>query len=518
MPGDATCRPVAACGDAPWGDIPTSTPNTQHVDAGYTALDADGTAEKPWPTVQAGIDAAEPSAIVAVAAGSYGEAVVVSKPITLWGRCPELVVLSSGGVATITIGPEGDGATIRGLQLQPDDRGVLIDGADGVELRELWIREAGMEGIRIHDGGHEIGGTFRRLLMDQVGEMAMLILGSTAVDAEEVCAEQLQVSADHSSTAIRVEQTDGRRGRLSLRRSTLRGCYDRAIDIDGAEATVEQVALLSADACLPDEQKAFRVSKDEGQEGQLQIRSSFIDGERRYGIQVANGRATVEQTVVRASRLYCDGELGEIGALTLRQSVIEGVVGTYGVHAYGCDVSIEASIVRDQVLAPDQSDNGFGVVYASQVLPAQPELPAGRLVVQNSLISRTYGSGILHFNGAAELLHSRIELTRPLPDSPAGENVFGDGVTVVSVGGSSLTVRASDIVDNRRAGIASFGAVVTVGDTDLRCNTLGLSGESWMGDSFFFDDLGGNRCGCSEEDACQVVSVGLAPPTPPLPE
>jgi len=91
VPGDTTCREVAPCGMGSWGDIPTEA-STQHVDGSYAVGDSDGTAAKPWTTIQAAVDAAAPGAIVAVAAGSYIEDVTVdAKPVRLWGRCPAQV-------------------------------------------------------------------------------------------------------------------------------------------------------------------------------------------------------------------------------------------------------------------------------------------------------------------------------------------------------------------------------------------------------------------------------------------
>src|SRR5262245_27770702 len=50
VPGDASCRPIMPCGEAPWGGVPVE-PDTQYVDGAYLGADSDGSAQKPWTTV-----------------------------------------------------------------------------------------------------------------------------------------------------------------------------------------------------------------------------------------------------------------------------------------------------------------------------------------------------------------------------------------------------------------------------------------------------------------------------------
>ena len=91
VPGDTECREVAPCGDAPWGDIPVDG-TTRYVDGAYAGGDSDGTSRRPWTTILDALVAAAPDDLIAIAAGSYQEDVLlVSKPVRLWGRCPSMV-------------------------------------------------------------------------------------------------------------------------------------------------------------------------------------------------------------------------------------------------------------------------------------------------------------------------------------------------------------------------------------------------------------------------------------------
>lgn len=62
VPGDAVCRTVAPCAAGVWGDVPVDA-TTQHVSAAYTGGGSDGTAARPWTTIQEGVAAAAAGAV-----------------------------------------------------------------------------------------------------------------------------------------------------------------------------------------------------------------------------------------------------------------------------------------------------------------------------------------------------------------------------------------------------------------------------------------------------------------------
>src|SRR5262249_30401199 len=91
------CHEVMPCGSGTWGDIPVEA-STQFVDNTYAGGDSDGTMAKPWTTINDAIAQAESGAIVAVAAGTYPEDVLInSKPVRLWGLCPAMVEIAGAG-------------------------------------------------------------------------------------------------------------------------------------------------------------------------------------------------------------------------------------------------------------------------------------------------------------------------------------------------------------------------------------------------------------------------------------
>ncbi len=94
------------------------------------------------------------------------------------------------------------------------------------------------------------------------------------------------------------------------------------------------------------------------------------------------------------------------------------------------------------------------------------------------------------------------------------DGLFGDGVVVLSDRSpASAHVGNCAVQGSARAGLATFGAPVTLGESLFDCNRIHLNGETHEGAAFSFDDLGGNACECMGETlACKVQSAILEPP------
>jgi hypothetical protein len=152
VPGDTACREVAPCGSGTWGDIPVEA-NTQFVDKAYAGGNSDGTLAHPWTTIQQGINAAAKGAIVAVAAGSYAEDVLIKyKPVRLWGRCPAMVEVAGAGVAPGVIQvfkKAAGGAEVRGIAVTGANTGIAVVGASSVVIEQVWVHDTGNWGVYI---------------------------------------------------------------------------------------------------------------------------------------------------------------------------------------------------------------------------------------------------------------------------------------------------------------------------------------------------------------------------------
>ena len=180
--GESECREVAPCAAGDWGDLPVQG-DTQYVDGAYAGTDSVGTMDRPWRTIQAGIDAASAGAIVAVAAGSYPQDLrITGQPVRLWGRCPGLVEVVGGVVApaAIEIGPGASGAEVRGLALRGGALGLLVHGAENVLLATLWVHDTAMPGIYLNGDTAATSVVLQDPLVEAAQDVGILMLGAQA--------------------------------------------------------------------------------------------------------------------------------------------------------------------------------------------------------------------------------------------------------------------------------------------------------------------------------------------------
>jgi hypothetical protein len=104
-------------------------------------------------------------------------------------------------------------------------------------------------------------------------------------------------------------------------------------------------------------------------------------------------------------------------------------------------------------------------------------------------------------------------LVRRTAETP--DHAYGDGVSVASIPEpASARVEHSLLSDSARAGLVSFGAVIELGQSSLRCNAIALDGELSFGLDYEVVDRGGNVCGCRDDAPCQVLGSMLTPPEP----
>src|SRR5262245_56212645 len=180
--GEDACRPVMSCGQGRWGDLSVDA-STQHVDVAYAGSDSDGTADKPWTTIRDAFLAAAPGALIAVAAGSYPEDVVISgKAVRLWGVCPDEVEIvgTDPQSAAVSVQLVAHGSEVGGLAIRGPGLGVLVSGSEGVVLDRLHVHDTAWRGIDVES---TLGTTSVKIagsLVEGAHEAGILIMGSGA--------------------------------------------------------------------------------------------------------------------------------------------------------------------------------------------------------------------------------------------------------------------------------------------------------------------------------------------------
>ena len=119
------------CGEGTWGALPVDA-DTLYVASGGGG---DGTADSPFATITAAMQAWSPGHWIAVAAGTYVENLVLGPEqdgLRIAGRCSDKVVVDGSGAedqpTVLVVGGEGDVFELAGLGITGGDRGVVLEG------------------------------------------------------------------------------------------------------------------------------------------------------------------------------------------------------------------------------------------------------------------------------------------------------------------------------------------------------------------------------------------------------
>lgn len=552
VPGDASCRAVMPCGAGSWGDLPIDA-ETVHVDATYAAPDADGTIDRPWPSIAQAIADAPAGGLVAVAAGHYVASLSIEgKPVRLWGVCPdEVTVTGTDADATITIGDGAHGTEIGGLSLTGPGRGLKLAGSTDVVVDRARIHDNADRGISVSGESSPTSLTVVDTLVESNAVYGVIIIGAdvsiervevrdTQPDADgdrgrgisaqrgcvtDACSPSLvqvrrSVISDNHDVGVRTSASE-----LRLVDSVVRRTKSRPMDEGGGAGVVAVPACTTSAATDCDFTSPPRV----------EITGSVVSSNRELGIFVTDGEATIERTVVRdtfasvasgqaagiQAQVFCpeggDGlqcDPAQLAALSLSQSLVERSEGA-AIISTGAEITLDATVLRNTLPRPLGQGRGRGlmvdVVCAIQLgqLVCDPNRRSVG-VVSRSLVDTSYEMGISVGGSEASVTSTVVRTTM----GRLVDGLYGDGVLVASqVAPAALRIENSRVADSARAGVVAFGAPVELSDTHIRCASVSLAGEVYDAQSFELRDGGGNLCGCPEADeACKLISAELEPP------
>jgi hypothetical protein len=430
VPGETSCREVAPCGTTKWGGIPVES-DTEYVDASFAGI-SDGSQAAPWTTIGDAIAAAVPGAMVAIASGTYAEDIlIINKSVRLWGRCPAEVVVSGVGIhaAAIFVRTGASGTELHDLSVtNQDGAGVAVIGAEDVLVDRLWVHNTFYRGVDAEFLG-PTSITLSRSLVEQTREFGFYAAGVEGlVDA----------------SVIRDALTDAQ------------GLTGRGVDIKAPTT---------------------------GERANVTVRGSLIERNREVGIFVIRSDAVVEATVVRDTTVNDQGldgrgiviqahDSGARASGSVRACVVERNQ-TEGIFVSGSDALIEATVVRDSQLDPEERI-GRGITFQDSAM-AGPSIAK----LRSSLVERNQEGGVV-LHGSQVLIEST--LVRDTQSIPAG--LFGRGIGVqsnVMTGAvATATIRGSIIERSREVGVFGLAGDVTIESTAVRDslpNPLGMGGH-----------------------------------------
>lgn len=462
LPGDVACAAVAPCALGTWGDIPVGT--SQFVDAAFVGV-SDGSQSAPWTRIQDAVDAAAPGTTIAVAAGSYPEDVAIAgKPVTLLGRCPELVeIVGSGtGVAAVTIGAGSNGTAVRRLSVTGGAQGLEIRAATGVAL----------DALRIHDTA------FRGLY----------------------------VEVDQGQTSV------------TMTRSLIEGAHRLGVWISGADFTIEDSVVRD---CVPaaDGQYGDGIFVEDdavsGRRARVVVRHCLVERNTKVGVFSAGSDLTVEASLVRDTVVGTDSigrgvqvQDNPVGGarskLELIGSVIEGCQ-TCGLTVYGSDASMEASVIRDTLPGDDQQvGQGRGI----SVDPSPSNGQRSTLTIRSSLLSGNHEIALQNVSADLDIDATRIRDTRA-----SGAFDLGRGVNVQAGPGgpSKVMMRSCTIEGSHELGIFAGSSDAHIEGVLVRDTQLG--GPEHLGIGIVIQSDSAEQPGTATLRSCAIEGtpgVGLA--------
>lgn len=578
LPGETECHRVAACGSEPWGDVPVEA-GTQYVDPGYQGGDSDGSADKPWTALGEAIAAAAPGAIVAIAAGVYVENVVLEgKAVRLWGRCPDVVELTSlSAEPSVRISDGASGSAVRGVAVTGLSVGVFVSGAEDVVIDSSWIHDTADRALDFEAETGATSVTVTRTLVERSSRTGVLAIGA-ALTMEGVVVRDTRPDSDGSfgrGVTVQGHVASQRRGTAALRASIVERNRDVGVYLTQADASLEAMVVRDT---LPEDANdsggrgvSIEDNPDFPEPAAVTVVSSTVERNRDIGVFVSGGELTMEGSVVRDTEARLDdstggrgvavqdhGETGRRARATVRASLVERSH-EVGLRIAGSDATVEGTIVRETLASADGT-NGRGMT----IEPSDGSGDAAIVTLRGSSIddSRdiglavvasearvegtsihataprdadgTFGRGISIQSGAeltlvASVVDGGYEAGVCVLDSEAtvvgsvvrgiralpSSHAFGDGIAVEGSSSSRIDVTGSRVEESERAGISAFGGAVTLGTTVLECNAIHLDGEPSGQVDPSFVDSGTNVCGCEGATSpCRLVSSQLEPPPP----
>ncbi|AUX39975.1 uncharacterized protein SOCE26_013700 [Sorangium cellulosum] len=471
IPGETRCREVAPCGDGRWGDIPVEE-NTQFVDQAYTGGDSDGTAARPWTTIQRGINNAESGAIVAVAAGSYVEDVVISgKAVRLWGRCPALVeVRGTGGrlAAVQVLRARASGTEIRSLAATGTAFGLFVSGARDVTIDQAWVHDVNGLGVAVEDAYGSTSVALRSSLVEQSRGVGVYVYGSHAT-VEHAEIRSTKPNADGSGgwgIGLKDDAATGERASASVRGCVVEQNHQVGVYVYGSDAAIEASVVRDTQPGA-DGTRGWGIGLEDnavtGERASVSIVACVVQRNHEAGVRVYDSDAAIEATVVRDTQPNKDGmegwgllveqrtDSGERASVTVRACLVDH--NRYGgVVIVGADATIEASVVRG-TLPSEDGRWGRGV-------NVQNGLRAGErasLAVRGCLIEKNHELGLYVHGSDATVEASVIRGTLPGKDGTAGQGI---GVRYATDTGkrASVRVRACLIEQNHEVGVLVSGS------------------------------------------------------------
>jgi hypothetical protein len=460
------CEALMACAEGTWGDLPLDA-TTQHVDINYQGGNNDGSAERPWRSISAAVTQVTAGGLVAIAAGTYDEDVVLDgKPVRLWGKCPQQVEIVGTGIepGAIFVQAGADGSEIGGMSIMGVNTGVLLSGSSDVLLDSLWVHDGVDRGVEMQAALGPTSIVMRRSLIENNRDVGIANFGSMLMlDTVVVRATQPESNGEFGRGLVMQVDPTGALPEAVVEATIVEKCHDIAVLASGTKATFDGVIVRDTQPRASDQRRG-----------------------RAFNVQVDT------PTLVRSE-------------VTIRSSVVERNY-TTGVFALGATLTLEGVLVRDTFPRAADGLFGRGISIETELSTFSP----GSVRMVGTRIENNPEFGVLVLGSQAEILGTLV-----LDTSAGTLGVYGDGVAVVgSLTSLGTSIVRSQIENSERAAHSNFGAASTITGAHLLCATFDINTARFIETDALVDVGGETRCGCPEPEAdCVAGNADLVSPS-----
>jgi hypothetical protein len=516
LPGETSCRPIADCGTGTWGNIPTDSTSV-FVDNAYTGGNSDGSQNAPHTSISAALSAAQPGDLIAIAAGTHtASSRAITKPVRLWGRCPQMVTIEGTATNQPALYLTGqDGTEIHGISVTGASHGLAVLESSNVLVDQVWIHDTAKDGFNSWDWSSV---TLRNSLIEHVASTGVFLYAADAVVESTVVRDVLPADNDlfgNGALAFRADE-DGARSRLTMRDSLVDGVSWSGIAGVGSDLIVERTVVQRVTTDFQGNRGIgveLVINNLTNEASTLELRESVVADCTHSAVSMWGSNGVIEGSVMR-NVSPADIPGGGSGVLVSADpSTVGGnarIVGSlviaaheHGIWLDGGNLELDGVLVSDSIALSGEGP-GHGLIVTPGSVPAVA-------TVRSSRVERSRDGGILAFDSQLEIFASIVDAT----DVNAATGAFGDGILVVRQGDVARTasIAGSVISTSMRAGLTTFGTDVTLRGTSLECNPISLTGSDGGGAPYSFVNAGGNRCGCQDNaEACRVLTAGVSAP------
>jgi hypothetical protein len=491
FPGGAGCEPVGA--PCPAGDFAADLPaGAVYVLAGAPA-GGDGSLAAPFADVASAL--ASGAGTIALSKGTFDEAIVIVRAVTIRGACAAQTVLraptASEAEGTVRIGAAG--VVLADLRVTGDRYGIEVEASADATLEGVAIEGAAVAGISAYAGGALVG---ERVLVRATRARPSDGLGGFGVEdyaGSSITLRWAVVEGNrHNGVWVENDGTtfDGADvaivGTLPSDADGIFGIGLRADD--GAQVTLARAAVLDNHAIgVLVETGATLVAEDlevagtmrDGSEFEFatglvvsggasaEVRRASFVGDVATEVIVDGASALLEDAVV-ADTLSMDSEdygggMTTLGGATLEVRRVDVARETFFGIGVGTGTELVATDLRVRDTPPTADGFGRGVAIAGDA----------RVEIVRAALERNAERGILAYD-RAEVSAEDLSIVDTV-EVEGSELASGVGIT--ALGGARIDLARAEISGGASAGLVLFGSALDATDLAIVDTKSAHSGD-----------------------------------------